>query len=110
MGAGAPERRSRGRPKTAPDAAHRTEIVAEALRIFRELGYAKLTTDAVAARCQISKTTLYRLFPSKTDLIAAIMGGVQRGALHQRRAAPQTVLVVCPPSQPLPSSQALWLA
>ena len=73
MGAGAPQRRSRGRPKTAPDAARRTEIVAEALRIFRELGYAKLTTDAVAARCQISKTTLYRLFPSKTDLIAAII-------------------------------------
>lgn len=69
----APPRRSRGRPKTAPDATRRKEIVAQALQIFRELGYARLTTDAVAARCQISKRTLYRLFASKTDLIAAII-------------------------------------
>ena len=41
--------------------------------MFRELGYAQLTTDAVAARCQLSKRTLYRLFPRKTDLIAAII-------------------------------------
>ncbi|HEY9213921.1 MAG TPA: TetR/AcrR family transcriptional regulator [Ancylobacter sp.] len=69
----APPRRSRGRPRTAPDATRRMEIVAQALQIFRELGYARLTTDAVAARCQISKRTLYRLFSSKTDLIAAII-------------------------------------
>lgn len=69
----APPRRSRGRPRTAPDATRRKEIVAQALHIFRELGYARLTTDAVAARCQISKRTLYRLFASKTDLIAAII-------------------------------------
>lgn len=68
-----PLRRSRGRPKTAPDAMRRTEIVAETLQIFKELGYARLTTDAVAARCQISKRTLYRLFPSKTDLLAAVI-------------------------------------
>ena len=68
-----PVRRSRGRPKTAPDATRRKEIVAEALQMFRELGYAQLTTDAVAARCQLSKRTLYRLFPSKTDLITAIV-------------------------------------
>ncbi|MFG1465684.1 TetR/AcrR family transcriptional regulator [Xanthobacter sp. DSM 24535] len=69
----APLRRSRGRPKTVLDATRRKEIVAQALQIFRELGYARLTTDAVAARCRISKQTLYRLFPSKTDLIAAII-------------------------------------
>lgn len=67
------QRRSRGRPKTAPDAARRREIVAQALQIFRELGYARMTTDTVAARCQISKTTLYRLFPSKTALMAAVI-------------------------------------
>jgi AcrR family transcriptional regulator len=68
-----PPRRSRGRPKTAPDATRRKAIVAQARQLFRELGYARLTTDAVAARCQISKRTLYRLFPSKTDLIAAMI-------------------------------------
>ncbi|MBS7552159.1 TetR/AcrR family transcriptional regulator [Ancylobacter dichloromethanicus] len=47
--------------------------MAQALQIFRELGYAGMTTEAVAARCQISKTTLYRLFPSKTELMAGIV-------------------------------------
>lgn len=68
-----PQRRSRGRPKTAPDSARRRDIVAQALQIFRQLGYARMTTDTVAARCQISKTTLYRLFPSKTALMTAII-------------------------------------
>ncbi|TCK30971.1 TetR family transcriptional regulator [Ancylobacter aquaticus] len=66
-------RRTRGRPKTAPDSDRRRQIVAQALQIFRELGYARMTTDAVAARCQISKTTLYRLFPSKTELMGEIV-------------------------------------
>lgn len=69
----APPRRSRGRPRTVPDATRRKEIATQALQMFRELGYARLTTDAVAARCQISKRTLYRLFASKTELIAAII-------------------------------------
>ncbi|MCS0493757.1 TetR/AcrR family transcriptional regulator [Ancylobacter mangrovi] len=44
-----------------------------AYAMFRELGYAQLTTDAVAARCHISKRTLYRLFPNKGALVAAII-------------------------------------
>lgn len=65
--------RSRGRPKTVPDDARRRTILAEALRMFRESGYAGLTTAALAARCRISKQTLYRLFPSKTELMVAII-------------------------------------
>lgn len=65
--------RPRGRPKLAPDGARRDEIVAVAMQMFQEAGYAQLTTDAVAARCHISKRTLYRLFPSKKALITAII-------------------------------------
>lgn len=66
-------RRPRGRPKQVPDAARRDEIVAMATQMFRAAGYAQLTTDAVAARCHISKRTLYRLFPSKAALFEAII-------------------------------------
>lgn len=65
--------RSRGRPKQMPDQARRREIAARAYDMFRELGYARLTTDAVAARCQISKRTLYQLFPNKAALFVAII-------------------------------------
>ncbi len=65
--------RSRGRPKLAPAATRRDEIVAVATQMFQEAGYARLTTDAVAARCHISKRTLYQLFPSKAALLKAII-------------------------------------
>ncbi|WP_342593627.1 TetR/AcrR family transcriptional regulator [Ancylobacter gelatini] len=44
-----------------------------AMQMFQEAGYARLTTDAVAARCRISKRTLYQLFPSKAALLTAII-------------------------------------
>ena len=66
-------RRPRGRPKTANDDTRRAEIVGEARATFYELGYGGTTMDLVAARCRISKQTLYRLFPSKTDLFMAII-------------------------------------
>lgn len=65
--------RSRGRPRLVPPAARRDEIVAVATQMFQEAGYARLTTDAVAARCRISKRTLYQLFPSKAALLTAII-------------------------------------
>jgi len=67
------KRRPRGRPKTIDDDARRAEIVGEARATFYELGYAGTTMDLVAARCRISKQTLYRLFPSKTELFTAII-------------------------------------
>lgn len=67
------KRRPRGRPKTVNDDARRAEIVKEARATFYELGYGGTTMDLVAARCRISKQTLYKLFPSKTDLFMAII-------------------------------------
>lgn len=66
-------RRPRGRPKTVSDDERRAEIVSEARATFYELGYGGTTMDLIAARCRISKQTLYRLFPSKTDLFMAII-------------------------------------
>ncbi|AYG67771.1 MULTISPECIES: TetR/AcrR family transcriptional regulator [unclassified Rhizobium] len=67
------KRRPRGRPKTVNDDTRRVEIVSEARATFYELGYGGTTMDLVAARCRISKQTLYRLFPRKADLFMAII-------------------------------------
>ncbi|MFT4182387.1 MAG: TetR/AcrR family transcriptional regulator [Rhizobium sp.] len=67
-------RRPRGRPKTVSDDARRAGIIVAARATFHEFGYGGTTMDQVAARCRISKQTLYRLFASKIDLFMAIIG------------------------------------
>ncbi|MQM24657.1 TetR/AcrR family transcriptional regulator [Glycomyces albidus] len=61
--------RRRGRPsgKTGAD------LIAAAREVFLESGYAGTTMDAVAARAQISKASLYREHPSKDALFAAVV-------------------------------------
>ena len=73
--------RSRGRPKLGSDDAQKNSIIAQAYELFREEGYARSTTDEVAARCKISKRTLYRLFPSKSALFAAIVDAHRQSML-----------------------------
>jgi TetR/AcrR family transcriptional repressor of mexJK operon len=61
--------RRRGRPagKTGAD------LIAAAREVFLESGYGGTTMDAVAARAQISKASLYREHPSKDALFAAVV-------------------------------------
>ncbi len=47
-------------------------IIAAAIREFNDSGYAAATMDAVAARAQVSKRTLYKHFPSKEGLFLQI--------------------------------------
>jgi len=65
--------RNRGRPKLASDETQRIQIVEGARALFLEKGYGRTTTDDVAAGCRISKQTLYRLFPGKAALFAAVV-------------------------------------
>ena len=65
--------RHRGRPKLVSDDTQRALIVDGARRLFIEKGYGRTTTDDVAAVCKISKQTLYRLFPGKPALFAAVV-------------------------------------
>lgn len=69
----APAPRKRGRPKAMPDEVQRSLIVACAGQLLLEKGYGRTTTDDVAARCRMSKQTLYRLFPNKPALFAAVV-------------------------------------
>ncbi|MEW9614977.1 TetR/AcrR family transcriptional regulator [Shinella sp. S4-D37] len=65
--------RTRGRPKRATPAEQRAKIVAATRDLFLARGYGGTTMSDVAAHCRASKRTLYELFPSKTDLLGAII-------------------------------------
>lgn len=65
--------RKRGRPKRATPAEQRARIVEAARGLFLAGGYGGTTMSEVAAHCRVSKRTLYELFPSKTELLAAVI-------------------------------------
>src|SRR5512146_1654155 len=47
------------------------ELLTVALEVLRETGYDKFTVDQVVARAHASKTTVYRRWPSKAELVCA---------------------------------------
>src|ERR1700743_3597176 len=55
-----------GRPM---DATRDDDILNAALDILAEVGYDGMTIDMVAARARAGKATLYRRWPSKTELV-----------------------------------------
>ena len=55
------------RPRMTPG--REVEIREHAVDLLIEVGYDKLTLDAVAARAHASKATLYRHWPGKLDLV-----------------------------------------
>jgi AcrR family transcriptional regulator len=60
--------RPSGRPRSAE--AHRA-ILDTAIALFVEQGYEAMSMEGVAARAGVGKTTIYRRWPSKEDLIVA---------------------------------------
>jgi AcrR family transcriptional regulator len=55
------------------DADQALSIARQARDLFFERGYARTTMEDIVARCRISKSTLYRLFPNKTEVLGAII-------------------------------------
>lgn len=47
------------------------EVLSATLTIFSEVGYGGLSIEAVALRAGVNKTTIYRRWPSKADLVEA---------------------------------------
>lgn len=47
------------------------DVLAAALSVFAEQGYARLSMDEVALRAGVNKTTVYRRWPTKADLLGA---------------------------------------
>lgn len=75
------EPRWQRRPEDRPD-----EILAAALAVFSEQGFARARLDDVAQRAGVSKGTLYCYFPSKEELFRATI----RQHIGSRLAAFQT--------------------
>ncbi|ALK09990.1 TetR/AcrR family transcriptional regulator [Blastochloris viridis] len=67
------QQRGRGRPKRMSDAEQAVAIARQARDLFVEKGYARTTMEDIVARCRISKSTLYRLFPNKTEVFGAVV-------------------------------------
>jgi AcrR family transcriptional regulator len=59
----------------APAPATRDRILEAVDRLFYRQGIRAVGVDAIAADLGISKKTLYRLFPSKDDLVLAYLNG-----------------------------------
>ena len=63
-------------PRTQTDARERILAVADAL--FYQEGVRAVGVDTIIARSEVAKTTLYRYFPSKDDLVVAYLEGRNR--------------------------------
>lgn len=59
----------------------REEILAAALRLFDERGFQSVSTDDIGEAAGASGPSIYKHFPTKTDLLVA---GVARGGEHRR--------------------------
>lgn len=61
--------RGAGRPRSA---ASERAIIDATLKLLADEGYAALTTDRVAAKARVSKSTIYRRWPTKEHLVLAV--------------------------------------
>lgn len=75
--------RARGRPR---DEVARKRILEAALELVEDLGFASITTDAIAERAGASKATIYRWWPNK----AAVLIEALREAVAQETPFPST--------------------
>lgn len=55
------------------EAAKRQQIIDAARELFIENGFAGSSMDAIVGHAGVSKQTAYRYFPSKTELLAAVL-------------------------------------
>ncbi|MFJ6622517.1 TetR/AcrR family transcriptional regulator [Kitasatospora sp. NPDC091335] len=74
--------------RTAPDPARRSErartaVLAAAAELVADVGYGKLTIEAIAARAGVGKQTIYRWWPSKGAVVfdAFLAGSEYEGSL-----------------------------
>jgi AcrR family transcriptional regulator len=68
------EERATGRPRSAE--AH-SAIIASTLAILAELGFERMSIEAIAAHAGVGKTTIYRRWKTKEDLVADALDSVK---------------------------------
>ena len=65
----------------------REQLLTEAIRLFDERGFQSVTTDDIGQAAGVSGPSIYRHFPSKTDLlVAAVARGSERRQASTNRA------------------------
>lgn len=69
----------RGRPGRKRDASRDAVILDATLTVLAEQGYDRMTIDAVAARAEMARATVYRRWPTKTDLVLAAVARMSSG-------------------------------
>ncbi|MEY3561142.1 MAG: hypothetical protein RL068_294 [Actinomycetota bacterium] len=85
----ASEKRKRGRPVTTDPAA----VGLTALRMFNERGIDKVTMDDVAIEAGISRSNLFRVFPSKAAVVWGGMHQITEELKNQLKSNPETSVV-----------------
>ena len=64
----------KARPRTGGRSARVvSEVLSATLEVFAEHGYAGVSVEAVAARAGVNKTTIYRRWPTKAELLGAAL-------------------------------------
>ncbi|UYQ77486.1 TetR/AcrR family transcriptional regulator [Glutamicibacter sp. JL.03c] len=58
-----------GRPSGRPQSIHPDSVARIALELFDQHGYTQVSMAQIAEACCIGRKSLYRYFPSKTDLV-----------------------------------------
>ncbi|MEV7404528.1 helix-turn-helix domain-containing protein [Streptomyces sp. NPDC091267] len=74
-------------------AERRAQLLAVAAQLFAAVPYDEVLMEDVAARAGVSRALLYRHFPGKRDLFAALYGQVAEQLLAKTRLAPGDTLV-----------------
>jgi AcrR family transcriptional regulator len=83
--------RRRGLPRAEQVARNRAELLAAAGRVFRDLGYAGASLDAIAEAAGFSKGAVYSHFASKADLFLSLLESRIEERAQMQRSVAQTV-------------------
>jgi AcrR family transcriptional regulator len=84
----APAPRAPGRPRSAQaDQA----IIDAIVDLLVDRGYREVTIEAVAARAGVAKTTIYRRWPSKADMVVEAISACKKDCLEARAYAGESV-------------------
>ena len=75
------------RPRGRQPVSSSTSRAAAAAELVAEIGYERVTVDAIAARARASKATMYRKWPGKAELVA---DALRRQADSQSAELPDT--------------------
>jgi AcrR family transcriptional regulator len=59
--------------KTAPESPKKRQIVEAAFKLFKARGFYATGVDLIMQTANVSKRTLYKYFPTKNDLIVAVL-------------------------------------